>query len=243
MKTNDASIDLDKLRGLVGLQPRGKAQLARAAGIALPNLSTYLRTGLDSLLSSQRLARLLREVGLTASGWLKVGCHVWRTENVEDVVRVCQWVVPKGGLVSVRELRSEGDLLNSASLVQLYLLRWMVGESPRRVLLQLRASEQLAVDARHRLIACGVFAVKDESIDVVPVKPAEYDRLSEIEGIGGRAFDDLFDRDSEITWDAVVSMLPTLFGSASDAFVALHTIAASREISKAARRVRGKKSE
>jgi hypothetical protein len=119
----------------------------------------------------------------------------------------------------------------------------MVGESPRRVLLQLRASEQLAVDARHRLIACGVFAVKDESIDVMPVVPAEYDRLSEIEGIGSREFDDLYDHDSEMTWDAVFKMLPQLFGSASAAFETLQVYAATREITRAARRVRGKTSE
>lgn len=244
MRTNDAKLDMATLRALVAIQPKGKVDLARAAGIALPNLSRYLKSGQETLISKVLRERLFQEMGLTASGWLSAGCHIWRTENVADVVRVCQWVVPKGGRVSIREIRSEEDRLdNSDALVHVYLLRWMVDARPRRVLLQLRASEQIAVDARQRLIECGIFAVKEDSIEVVPVSPSEYEKLSEIGAIGTREFDKSFDRDSEVTWDAVVSMLPALFASAGDAYVALQTIAASRAISRVARHTRGKKSE
>ena len=245
MNSNVEPIELDTLRGLVVLQPRGRAHIARATGIALPNLSAFLRTGLDSLLSSERRARLLREIGLTASGWLKAGCHVWRTEDVENVVRVCQWVVPKGHHVLLRELRGENDLLDGgAALVHVYLLKWMVDERPRRVLLQLRVTEQQAIDARNRLINCGLFATdKNGEIPVLPITAEELAKLSEIKDMAGREFDDLYDRGSEVSWDAVIKMLPDLFRSAGEAYAMLQAHAASRVIGRAKRRVRGGKSE
>lgn len=244
MKVKEVAIDLATIRALVAMQPKGRAELARAAGIALPNLSRFLKSGQQTLLSKVLRDKLFKEMGLSASGWIRARCHIWRAENVEDVVKACQWVVPKGGRVSIRELCSENDRIDrSEALVQMYMLRWMVDARPRRVLLQLRASEQHAVDARQRLIECGLFAIENDDIPVVPLAPPDFEKLSEVGTLGSRAFDDLFDREAEITWNAVIAMLPQLFGSANAAFVALQTLVADREISKAVRRVRGKKSE
>lgn len=197
----------------------GRAKIARAAGINLPNLSGYLRTGLQTLLSKPLRDRLLQEVGLTAGGWFRAGCHVWRTENLDNAVLALKWLVPEKELVSVRELRSEDGLLDERSaLVLVYLLRWMVAESPRRVLLQLRVTEDAASEARRRLIQCGICDVRDHRIPVLGLAPTEHARLSEIDEIGMKAFDDLFDRDSEVTWDIVFKLLPSVFKSASAAF-------------------------
>ena len=244
MKTNDERMDLDTLRALVALQPRGRAQLARAAGISLPNLSAHLRTGLESLVSKPLRDRFHREIGLTASGWLRAGCHVWRTDNVEDVVLALGWCVPKGARVSVREFRREDEPLDDYSaLVHLYLLRWSMHGSPRRVLLQLRVTEQAAVDARNRLIECGILDVGDGRIPVAFLAPPEHEKLSDTSEITNKAFDDLLDREVEITWDMVFNLLPTVFESAALAHGVLQSIAAAWEVSKATRRARGRKPE
>ncbi len=242
LKTEDEKIDIATLRAIAALQPRGRAELARAAGIKLPNLSAFLRTGLESLVSKPLRDRFLKEIGLSASGWLRAGCHVWRTKNIDDAIMALQWFVPNTEHVLVRELRSEEELLDEgAALVHVYLLKWMFDERPRRVLLQLRITEQAAVDARRRLIQCGVLDVKGGSIRVVPLAPADYETLSAIGEIGNKAFDDLFDCDVETTWDAVFRLLPGLFGSAEVALGVLQSHAAAIAVSSATRRARGRK--
>ncbi len=155
-----------------------------------------------------------------------------------------QWFVPNTEHVLVRELRSEDELLDEgAALVSVYLLRWMVDERPRRVLLQLRSSEQAAVDARQRLIQCDVLDVKGESIPVQALAPADYETLSDIREIGNKAFDDLFDSEAETTWDTVFKLLPGLFGSAEVALGVLQSHAAAIAVSSATRRARGRKTE
>ena len=49
LRTNDAKLDIVTLRALVAIQPKGKAELARAVGIALPNLSNFLKSGQETL--------------------------------------------------------------------------------------------------------------------------------------------------------------------------------------------------
>jgi hypothetical protein len=244
MKAKREKIDMGTLRALVALHTGGRAKIARAAGINLPNLSGYLRTGLDTLLSKPLRDRLLRELGLTASGWLRAGCHVWRTENVEDAVMALKWLVPTRERVSVRELRSEDGLLDERSaLVHVYLFRWTMEESPRRVLLQLRAAEEAALEARQRLIQCGICNVSGDRIPILGLPRTEHEGLTETGEVGMKAFDVLFDRDSKVTWDTVFNLLPGMFGSADGALGVLQSRVARTAVIKATRRARGGKSD